>query len=158
MKEVQAGQAVGRRNSPWELMLCNPVIALANMDCIMELLDKSQLHGPILLSWDDFYKEFVAETMQLWLGKHEDDSAPCCFMVTEIREYPLGRICVILLVGGRHLWPIARAFFPRFLDYCKVNEVDFIEATTRPSIARIIKRLGFQATGIRCTRPLAIYN
>jgi hypothetical protein len=158
MIEVLPGQAVGRRGSPWELMLCDQVMALAHVDTIRELLDASKLTSPLLLSWEDMAKEFVADTMQLWLGKHEDESTPCCFMVTEIRQFPLGRMCFIILVGGKNLWPIARTFFPRFIDYCKAQKVDFIEATTKPGALKLLKQLGFQPTGVRCTRAVAAYN
>jgi len=156
--DVIAGQAVGRRGSPWELMLCDPVLALAHVGTMQALLDPERLTSPILLSWEDIAKELVADTMQLWLGKHEDENEPCCFMMTEIRQFPLGRICFITMVGGSNLWPIARTFFPRFMDYCKSRDVDFIETTTKPGIAKMLKRLGFVPTGVRCSRPVATYN
>jgi hypothetical protein len=154
--QVHGGSSV--RYSQWELMLCDPVIALTHMDTVRTLLDTERLTGPILMSWDDMARAFAEDTMQLWMGRHEDEALPCCFMITEIRIFPLGRICFILLVGGKNLWPIARSFFPRFLDYCQSREVDFIETTTKPGVVKLLKRLGFQPTGVRCTRPLVTYN
>jgi hypothetical protein len=60
--------------------------------------------------------------------------------------FPLGRICFINLVGGKNLWPIARSFFPRFLDYCTSREVDFIKPP-RTGVVKLLKRLGFRLRG-----------
>lgn len=86
----------------------------------------------------------LKELMQLWVIKHE--GRVVCVMITELRIYAKKRSCNLVAVAGmqsRNIWKI---FAPYLKTWLTANSVDEVQATCRPSVARLIRTLGFRET------------
>jgi hypothetical protein len=90
------------------------------------------------------WKACQQEHIQLWVISQE--GRPVCVMLTELCLYARKKSCNIVAVAGRQTQIIWKAFLPFLRTWIIANEIDEIQATCRPSVARLISTLGFQET------------
>lgn len=98
------------------------------------------------------WRALEAERLQLWLITQ--DEKPLCVMITELRVFAEKRSCNLVAVAGKQTQDIWQEFFPYFKNWLIANEIDEIQATCRPSVARLIRALGFRETACVMTIPL----
>lgn len=95
--------------------------------------------------------------IQIWVVYADD--IPICVMLTELRNYSKKKSCNLVAVAGKQTRVIWKEFFAYFRTWLIANEVDEIQATCRPSVARLIRTLGFRESArvmtIQCKEPSA---
>jgi hypothetical protein len=139
----------------YEMLIVPSKYAYEHRDDLARLIEKRAIRVPILYTVDQAIDMVAADRMQLWLFRVIGDEYPCLAMLTEIMEYPAGRSVNICLMVGEKLWPITRKFMIPFLAWCKLHKADYVEATTHPSISRMLMKYGFVPTGVRLHFSLA---
>lgn len=85
----------------------------------------------------------------LWIVEHNFEIVGAC--VTEVITYPRCNSLWIWLLGG--------ADFKQWKDciaelemYARHNKCDYIEASGRPGLSRVLKDLGFEIPRIQCAK------
>jgi len=93
--------------------------------------------------------------IQIWVIT--EDGFPVCVMLTELRVYAEKKSCNLVAVAGKQARTVWKEFFSYFKTWLIANNVDEIQATCRPSVARLIRTLGFTETAcvmtIQCKEP-----
>lgn len=111
------------------------------------------VEGPIRASADWSRGEFLPEDalkmllerkMTLWLFAR--DKEIYLTVLTEVRDYPRKRSCIIYAATGQKLGEVWRFALARFKQWMLDNGIDDVEATCRDAVARKLSRLGFSKT------------
>lgn len=79
-------------------------------------------------------------------GVASDESGPVLAMVFEFRHYP--RFCVlnVIALAGHDMQAVAESFWPTFVSFAAESGAAWIEASTSPAMARLLRPLGFGHT------------
>lgn len=106
----------------------------------------NHLHRAIKLSDGRHSEELVYRgienrSMQLWVMINDGKCLAAC--VTEIRNYPRGKILAILLCGGREMNLWLNDFVAKLRDVSRRHGICSIETIGRPGWVRALKNLGF---------------
>jgi hypothetical protein len=139
----------------YEALVVPEARAYEYRDDFARLIEHKKVRVPILYSVDQAIDMVAVGRMQLWLFRVIDEPYPCLAMLTEILDYPAGRSVHICLMVGSKLVPITKRYLPLFLLWCKRHNADYVEATTHPSISRMLMKYGFVPTGVRVHYSLA---
>ena len=108
------------------------------------------VEGPIRASADWSRGEFLPEDalkmllerkMTLWLFTREKEIF--LTLLTEVRDYPRRRSCLIYAATGKKLGEVWRFALARFRQWALDNSIDDVEAICRDAVARKLSRLGF---------------
>lgn len=111
------------------------------------------VEGPIRASADWSRGEFLPEDalkmllerkMTLWLFTREKEIF--LTLLTEVRDYPRRRSCIIYAATGKKLGEVWRFALTRFRQWALDNSIDDVEAVCRDAVARKLSRLGFFKT------------
>lgn len=111
------------------------------------------VEGPIRASADWSRGEFLPEDalkmllerkMTLWLFTR--DKEIYLTVLTEVRDYPRKRSCIIYAATGKKLGEVWRFALARFRQWALDNSIDDVEAICRDAVARKLSRLGFSKT------------
>ena len=111
------------------------------------------VEGPIRASADWSRGEFLPEDalkmllerkMTLWLFTREKEIF--LTLLTEVRDYPRRRSCLIYAATGKKLGEVWRFALARFRQWALDNSIDDVEAVCRDAVARKLSRLGFFKT------------
>ncbi len=111
------------------------------------------VEGPIRASADWSRGEFLPEDalkmllerkMTLWLFLREKEIF--LTLLTEVRDYPRRRSCIIYAATGKKLGEVWRFALARFRQWALDNSIDDVEAICRDAVARKLSRLGFSKT------------
>ena len=78
--------------------------------------------------------------MQLWIFSKEEIEA---VMVTELLEYPQRKVCSIVCFAGRGMRGVFEEAREYVVNWALANGCEGIEARCRPSMVRMLARLGF---------------
>jgi hypothetical protein len=149
-------QSAGTNNrDKYEALIVPEERAYEYRDDFARLIEAKKIRVPILYSVDQAMDMVASGRMQLWLFRDVDEPYPCLAMLTEILNYPAGRTVHICLMVGSKLVPITKRYLPMFLYWCKRHHADYVEATTHPSISKMLIKYGFVPTGVRVHYPLA---
>ena len=148
-------QLGGSSDKPqYEMLLVEGSDASIHRDDVERLLDGKVIHAPVLYSLDQALELVEKSKMQLWMIRAVGEDRPCLFMLTEILQYPAGKTVNICLVAGSRLLPAAKQLFTLFLMWTMKRDVDYIECVAKPSIMRVLVKMGFTPTGVRLHYPL----
>jgi hypothetical protein len=107
---------------------------------VYELLDRAMQYseGEMNVGW--LLRRHAVGMVQLFVGTR--DGGLECVMATEFVQYPLRKTLQILAVAGN-----AKPFRPffTFIDFwAEENGADAVDAWCRPSMARMLRRVGFK--------------
>lgn len=80
--------------------------------------------------------------IQVWVIRQ--DGFVICVMLTELRIYAKKKGCNIVAVAGRQTKAVWQAFGSFLKTWLLANDVNELQATCRPSVARLISGLGFR--------------
>jgi len=149
-----AAQTEGYYNEKYELLIVPEEQAYEHRDDLARLIEGKIIRVPILYSIDQAIEMVAAGRMQLWLFRVIGEEYPCLAMLTEILDYPAGRAVNICLMVGSKLAPMTRKFLPLFVRWSRDRHANYIEATTHPSISKMLMKYGFVPTGVRVHLPL----
>lgn len=147
--DTMAVHGVTSDREQFEILIGEESRADEYRDDVFRLLEGKEFNAPVLYSADQIIDMIAQGRMQIWFIRVVGEERPCLFMLTELLNYPAGRTVNICLTAGSKLWPAARKFFPMFVVWCRKHQADYIECTTRPDIAAVLRRLGFAYTGVR---------
>lgn len=118
---------------------------------VERLLQGVVFSAPMLYSMDDIFRDLYLGKRQLWFFHENDENF--LFAMTRIVEYPQGKLCVIGPIAGKRL-RAALAFRDRFEMWARWQGALMLHAEVGEKLYKILKHLGYQATGYAVYKPL----
>ncbi len=107
--------------------------------------------APALYSMDDMFKDLEAGKRQLWM--FHEHSENFLFAMSRIVEYPQGSVCIIGPIAGRRI-RAALSFRDRFELWARWQGATLIHAEVGEKLYKILKHIGYEATGYAVYKPL----
>lgn len=134
------------------IMLVNPEMTRSYARLIADLLVGKTLPGPVFYTLDQLFDKLEDGTMQLWLA-YDQGELPFIFLITQIEEYPIGKVLRYNLLAGSsvrrilpHLWKVEK--------WAQMQGAFCAELSTRPKLAAILRRYGYRAPLTTMYKPL----
>lgn len=159
MMQTQVNTAFSHEDEDHYVFMAINAQSVSSFTEVLRPLITSQKNMPFMLYTYDQAMEMATEgRMQLFVAKKAEEQWPCLFFLTEMEEYPAGRVLRICLAAGKDLWPVTRRYWPAFVNWALNNGADFIEADTKKPIMRILRRLNFIPTSVKMQLPLKRMN
>lgn len=116
---------------------------------LMQALAYSRKELNIASMWNGL----TSGSMRIWVIRYETDLL--CIMVTEVRKYAEKLSCNIVAVAGEDACRVWREFGNFFRCWLEANAIEEVQATCRPSVARLLRPLGFkEAAKVMIYTPL----
>lgn len=112
----------------------------------------SEYENVILYSAEQALARCRTGDMQLWVGLKNRRAK--VFMLTELLEYPAGRVVNICLVGGCGIVEFTKIFGEQFWEWCRLQGACMLVAEGSPALVRMLSRFGFVPTAIKMHKPL----
>jgi hypothetical protein len=94
--------------------------------------------------------------MQLWLA-FDDGDEPFIFLVTEVADYPMGKVLRLCLLAGRDVRRILPLMW-KLEGWAKIQGAFCVEVSTRPKLARLLSRYGYCRPLTTIFKPLFTVN
>lgn len=112
------------------------------MGTVKRLMEDAEFPTPLLYDYRFVVERVKDRAWQLWL-LFEDAEEPSLMMVTWLSQFPAGKLCFIEMVCGEGLVKLLEKGSV-FDNWCKMEGVDLMRSTTRPSIAKFCEKLGWR--------------
>lgn len=134
------------------IMLVPPGMARQFVPTVEGLLAGKKFPGPFFYTLEHLFQKLEQGTMQLWLAFEEGES-PFMMLVTEICEFPAGKVLQYNLLAGSdvrkilpHMWKVE--------GWAQMNGAFMATLSTRPKLAAILRRYGYRAPLTTVYKPL----
>lgn len=144
-----------RDGSMWgkpNLMLVSRMMVRQFEPTVIGLLEGKKFPGPCFYTVQDLMTRLEKGTMQLWLA-FDDGEPPFIMLITEIQQYPAGKVLNFCLLAGKDV--------RRILPYVGVAEkwammegAFMATVSTRPKLATILRRYGYRTPLTTIFKPL----
>lgn len=108
---------------------------------VEKLMSAAKWPQPLLYDHRYVMEKVLRREWQLWLLL-EDDEPPPLMMVTWVAQLPAGKMCFVELVCGEGLIRLLEKGAV-FDNWCKFEQIDLIQATTRKEIAHFMAHAGW---------------
>lgn len=109
---------------------------------VQQLMDTSEWPQPLLYDYRYVVEKVFRGEWQLWL-LHDEGQAPKLMMLTWGRQLPFGKMCFIELVCGEGLMDLIGCGGV-FDNWLRFQNIDLVQSSTRPEIARMLAKVGWQ--------------
>lgn len=109
---------------------------------VERLMDAAKFPGPLLYDWRYVIEKAMRGEWQIWFMFEEGDD-PTLMMITWVQQFPGGKQCFIELLCGEGLMNFLQ-YGGVFDNWLKLEGIDLVRGSTRPSIAKFLSRHGWQ--------------
>lgn len=109
---------------------------------VQELMGAAKFPAPLLYDFRYVIEKVFRGEWQLWV-MFESGEVPELMMVTWAAQMPFGKLCFIELVCGEGLAELL-SLNQVFDNWLKFQNIDLVQSTTRPEIARMLTKAGWQ--------------
>jgi len=85
----------------------------------------------------------LAQAQKMYIGVVRDGGEPVMAMAFEFIEYPQRMVLNIAALAGQRIADVMAELWPTFQRFARAAGADGIQASCSPSMARILRRQGF---------------
>lgn len=134
------------------IMLVNAEMTRSYSRIVADLLSGKNFPGPFFYSLDQMFDMLEEGKMQLWLA-YDQGELPFIFLITEIEDYPMGRVLRYNLLAGSDVRRILPSLW-KVEKWAQMEGAFCAELSTRPKLAAILRRYGYRAPLTTMFKPL----